>query len=128
MASVNDVHPRVVYIWSQAMQDAADALPANIGRSSMVHDLIHSLDLLEPAPVATETDPRTPEGAESQGMEQTARVMAPEMELGTAEALRRYHDTKYVGELFSFGGWNTTGPTFELSKQLPSYMSTCLCV
>jgi len=39
--------PRVGYIWSKESQHVADCLPANPGRSSLVHGLIHTLDLLE---------------------------------------------------------------------------------
>ena len=37
---------RVAYVWSQEMQDVAGDLPANIGRSSLVHGLVNALDLL----------------------------------------------------------------------------------
>lgn len=39
---------RVAYIWSKELQGYSDKLPSNIGRSSMVHDLIKSFDLLSP--------------------------------------------------------------------------------
>ncbi|KAK8864566.1 hypothetical protein IAR55_001816 [Kwoniella newhampshirensis] len=37
---------RVAYIWSKELQDVADDLPSNVGRSSMVHGLVESLGLL----------------------------------------------------------------------------------
>ncbi|GMK55280.1 hypothetical protein CspeluHIS016_0203360 [Cutaneotrichosporon spelunceum] len=40
----------VAYIWSAALQRAADELPANVGRSSLVHGLIRALGLLENPP------------------------------------------------------------------------------
>lgn len=39
--------PSVAYLWSPQLQRAADGLPANTGRSSLVHGLIRSLGLLE---------------------------------------------------------------------------------
>jgi len=39
--------PRVRYIWSQEFQDVSDQLPADPGRSSLVHVLIQTLNLLE---------------------------------------------------------------------------------
>jgi hypothetical protein len=36
----------VAYIWSPQLQSAADALPANLGRSSRVHALIRALGLV----------------------------------------------------------------------------------
>ncbi|CAK9781091.1 Arginase/deacetylase [Cutaneotrichosporon oleaginosum] len=37
----------VAYIWSPELQRAADELPANVGRSSLVHGLVRALGLLE---------------------------------------------------------------------------------
>lgn len=37
----------VAYIWSPPLQDVADALPANRGRSSTVHGLIRALQLAD---------------------------------------------------------------------------------
>lgn len=37
---------RVVYVWSEDLERAANHLPSNIGRSSVVHDLVRSFDLL----------------------------------------------------------------------------------
>ncbi|OXC68348.1 hypothetical protein AYX13_03051 [Cryptococcus neoformans] len=38
---------RVSYLWSPSLQRLSDDLPSNVGRSSMVHDLIKSLNLLD---------------------------------------------------------------------------------
>lgn len=38
---------RVSYLWSPSLQRLSDDLPSNVGRSSMVHDLIKSLGLLD---------------------------------------------------------------------------------
>lgn len=67
----------VAYVWSQEQQSIADQLPANVGRSSVVHSLVRSLGLLE----------------ECNG----ARVIAPDPTLGTRERLLRYHTPAYVG-------------------------------
>ncbi|BEJ16308.1 hypothetical protein CspHIS471_0509130 [Cutaneotrichosporon sp. HIS471] len=37
----------VAYIWSAELQRAADQLPANVGRSSLVHGLVRALGLLD---------------------------------------------------------------------------------
>lgn len=49
----------VAYLWSPELQRAADGLPANTGRSSLVHGLIHALGLLKP----DETEIAVPEEA-----------------------------------------------------------------
>jgi hypothetical protein len=82
--------PRVAYIWFEQLEELANALPANLGRSSMVHSLINALGLVKrnDLDVAKSDDMR-------------ATVIAPDLRLGTAEALKKYHDAKYVG-MFSF--------------------------
>lgn len=70
---------KVAYIWSPTLQHAADQLPSNIDRSSMVHSLVHALDLWG------EDDTR-------------AAVIPPDPTLATAEQLQRYHSPAYVGE------------------------------
>ena len=77
--------PRVAYIHSPQLQAVADHLPANLGRSSIVHSLVRALDLL--------TDEPEPEASESG----RAIVVPPEEELGSRDSLRRYHDQAYVG-------------------------------
>lgn len=66
---------RVAYVWSEQLQALSDDLPANLGRSSLVHGLIRALGLLE-----------------------KAFVVEPDLSLGTPEVLQRYHDAEYVGE------------------------------
>jgi acetoin utilization deacetylase AcuC-like enzyme len=41
---------RVAYVSSANLREAADQLPSNIGRSSLVHSLIDSLDLISEDP------------------------------------------------------------------------------
>jgi histone deacetylase 1/2/histone deacetylase 8 len=98
--------PPVAYIWSQELQDAADRLPANLGRSSMVHELVKSFDLLQVNPGSPSTDEsvenKPPSDKESDVGEVTksaerAIIVSPDLELGSAEALQRYHDADYVG-------------------------------
>ena len=79
---------RTRYIWSQALQDASDQLPANLGRSSLVHGLIQALSLLE------SNHPDDPSASEDSWR---AVVVPPDMTLGTEACLRRYHDAAYVG-------------------------------
>ena len=114
---------RVAYIWSQELQDVADDLPANHGRSSMVHGLIQVLDLLErgqaqeahqPGPNRSEeahddddnTIDDSDDGEGSMGHPEVtiprlagkATVVQPELEFGIPGELKKYHDAKYVGE------------------------------
>lgn len=73
---------RVVYIHSDNLIDAADRLPANIGRASLVHELIAGLDLLSAN--ANDSDP------------DTAPIIAPIP--ATREDLLSFHEARYVGE------------------------------
>lgn len=92
---------RVAYIWSEELQHVADQLPSNIGRSTVVHDLIKSLDLLDI--VGDDNQCHVSEygyGAkENHGpIGRRARVVEPDVErFGRREHLERYHDKKYVG-------------------------------
>nr|XP_031863426.1 uncharacterized protein CI109_001302 [Kwoniella shandongensis]KAA5530498.1 hypothetical protein CI109_001302 [Kwoniella shandongensis] len=133
---------RVAYIWSQDLQDVADDLPSNVGRSSMAHGLIDSLGLLdhtqEPEDGGSdEEDDDDVDGAveesagggdgedgattkskkqdqssdqidqtelrntidDSPSLLRTAKVIAPDLSLGTKTCLLRYHDKAYVGVL-----------------------------
>ncbi|WVF71325.1 hypothetical protein IAT40_006128 [Kwoniella sp. CBS 6097] len=47
MVADTDNLSRIAYVWSQELQDVCDDLPSNVGRSSMVHGLVRSLDLVE---------------------------------------------------------------------------------
>lgn len=91
--------PRVSYIWSKQLQQVADQLPSNLGRSSVVHDLIHSFGLLGDDPHSSSGD--APDGSNAPERQATvskrARVVAPLSTFGTREQLLRYHDQTYVG-------------------------------
>jgi histone deacetylase 1/2 len=108
--------PLVAYIWSQTLQEAADQLPYNLGRSTLGHDLIRSLDLLDGTSGSSPTDEHGEGDSDRHEDEETAlhlrsrsiekgkgnlrsraRVIEPDMSLGTAQSLRRYHDSDYVG-------------------------------
>ena len=78
---------RVSYIHSQALIDATDALPSNIGRARPTHELISAFDLLE-------LDDEAEDGAEIQGAR--ARVVEPIP--ATREQLTRFHDERFVGK------------------------------
>lgn len=99
---------RVSYIWSKELQSVADCLSSNLGRSSIVHDLIDSLDLLDrypsnksaddvsqPAIRVRDKDPD--QGCRHRGdMGRRALVVAPDMVFGVEEVLTRYHEKQYV--------------------------------
>lgn len=87
------LHPmtRVAYIWSAELQACADQLPANLGRSSLVHGLVHALGLVRS--VSTVESPEC-----SPDTTMSACLVSPEPTLATEAELRRYHDARYVGE------------------------------
>jgi len=119
--------PRISYIWSKELQTAADQLPSNIGRSSVVHDLVGAFDLLnhddnvkhtisQRVNVSEDGDEVHDINRREDQMENTqnalnsgtpaflgagARVVAPDPSLGSPEMLKRYHDHKYVGPFAS---------------------------
>jgi hypothetical protein len=100
LSSITEISsaPRVAYIWSNELQVAADALPANLGRSTMVHNLIRSLDLLDDGSQPAEKDLTECEASSgTTAIVRKALVVPPDRELGSYRALQRYHDTKYVG-------------------------------
>lgn len=72
----------LAYIWSPALQQSADLLPSNIGRSSFVHALSNALGLLDD----------THETGSGR-----AYIVHPDPSLATADQLRRYHTPAYVG-------------------------------
>ncbi|GAA5821558.1 hypothetical protein JCM3770_006823 [Rhodotorula araucariae] len=78
---------RVAYVHSDALTQAADRLPSNPGRASLVHALIAALDL-----VATDES-----SSRSHGHEPRATVVQPRE--ATCEELLRFHDSRYVGTL-----------------------------
>ncbi|TXT08966.1 hypothetical protein VHUM_02440 [Vanrija humicola] len=80
------------YIWSPELQAAADALPANVGRSSAVHSLIRALGLLSDGG-----------GARDGAASAVARVVPPDPALGDAAELARYHARGYVEYLLQPG-------------------------
>jgi hypothetical protein len=102
--------PRVRYIWSQEFQDVSDQLPADPGRSSLVHVLIQTLNLLETEqnsltgdksenhvldPISDDIETTT----ESSRLASSTRavVVPPDPSLATGFSLRKYHDAAYVG-------------------------------
>ncbi|GAA6042077.1 hypothetical protein JCM8097_004097 [Rhodosporidiobolus ruineniae] len=72
---------RVAYIHSEELVNAADDLPANEGRASLVHSLISSFDLLD-------------DGDFSTGDEARAKVVEPVE--ASREDLCSFHDLRYV--------------------------------
>ena len=105
---------RVSYIWSEELQAVSDQLPSNIGRSSVVHDLIDAFGLLHHGKDSNNDgpEPGADSGAEHGQDGQTgiarasetspetdgrAQVVPPDLELGTETMLKRYHDITYVG-------------------------------
>jgi hypothetical protein len=64
----------VCYTWSKELARVCDELPANLGRSSLVHGLHFALGL-------------------------DVRLVEPDLELGSSERLKRFHNPSYIGEL-----------------------------
>jgi hypothetical protein len=107
---------RVAYVWSEELQRTADLLPANIGRSSRVHGLVKAFDLLSEDEGVDERDDLPVDEnqlVESQAaasaasllasgtpppkaLKGKARVVRPDLSLGNATSLKRYHDAAYV--------------------------------
>lgn len=85
--------PRVSYISSPSLLLAADSLPSNPGRATLVHSLIVALGLLQP----TEDDEGEGEGEEVVYRGNRARLVRSEK--CTREDLTAYHDEEFVGEL-----------------------------
>lgn len=105
---------RVSYIWSEELQAVSDQLPSNIGRSSVVHDLIDAFGLLHHARASNHdgSESRVVQEAKDGQDGQTdiarasetsletdcrAKVVSPDLDLGTATMMKRYHDVAYVG-------------------------------
>jgi len=101
---------RVAYIWSEELQIAADQLPSNLERSTVVHTLITALDLLQvEGQDRSSTHDNTQEDQAgtvaddgSSGHLPRAKVVRPDARLGSEENLKRYHDAKYVGSSAQF--------------------------
>ena len=88
---VERLPPRVVYISSPALRNAADRLPSNIGRSCLVHSLIDSLDLLTQASDDNEgVKPPLPVRKCS------ARATVIEPEPAKRKELLTFHDGQFV--------------------------------
>ncbi|GAA5897949.1 hypothetical protein JCM8208_003199 [Rhodotorula glutinis] len=76
---------RVSYVHSDTLTQAADRLPSNLGRASLVHNLIASLDLVDPSASASPQEPRR------------ARTVASQP--ATRADLVRFHDSRYIGAI-----------------------------
>lgn len=74
---------RVAYVHSDELIRAADCLPANEGRASLVHSLVDAFSLLD-------------DGDGSREGPAQARVVEPERASRTE--LLRFHDERYIGE------------------------------
>jgi hypothetical protein len=102
MSGKGSVPRKVAYIWSPTLQHVADQLPANIGRSSMVHALIVALDLL--------TEIREVELSR-------ALITPPDPALCGPEQLRRYHSSAYVGPFDELDQADDRLPTRPIVRQ-----------
>ncbi|ORY32851.1 histone deacetylase 8 [Naematelia encephala] len=102
--------PRVQYVWSTALQAAADQLPANIGRSSIVHDLVFALDLVENA-----VQPDQHLG--SRDRQPRGRVICPDLIYASFASLEKYHDKAYVEYLLATSDQSTTSDDEAGSKR-----------
>lgn len=74
---------RVAYVHSDKLIRAADCLPANEGRASLVHSLVDAFSLLD-------------DGDGSR--EGLVRAEVVEPELASRSELLRFHDERYIGE------------------------------
>ncbi|ODO04829.1 hypothetical protein I350_05439 [Cryptococcus amylolentus CBS 6273] len=102
-------HRRVAYIWSAELERVSNDLPSNVGRSSMVHDLIRSLGLLD-SELGYETEENhdddeeesreIPDTDNSGWIRPMARIIPPDPSLGTKACLLRYHDKGYLDRLY----------------------------
>nr|ODN86962.1 histone deacetylase 1/2 [Cryptococcus depauperatus CBS 7841] len=118
--------PRVSYIWSSSLQRFSDELPSNIGRSNMVHGLIHSLGMLDFSQYdeaklekdgennMEEEESMNTQKFDHYGQKQPSQVLTglangsnerkaivrkPDTSLGTKASLLRYHDKLYIEQL-----------------------------
>jgi acetoin utilization deacetylase AcuC-like enzyme len=82
---------RVAYIHSEELVEAANALPANVGRHRLAHELIRAHGLLEFQDEAAEDDEGEDGGR--------ARAYVVEPGPATREQLMKFHDERFVGEL-----------------------------
>lgn len=78
---------RVSYVTSGEARRAADSLPTNKGRASLVHSLIHSLDLLD--------DRACDSTASTEASPPKAKLVAPAE--ASREDLLRFHSKDFVG-------------------------------
>ncbi|SGY93162.1 BQ5605_C037g11575 [Microbotryum silenes-dioicae] len=91
---------RVAYIHSQQLIDAADALPSNPGRASLVHHLVDALDLLDHDPHTGDTAHEQAEledGQPARSRLARAEVMPPICT--TRDMLAKFHDLEYIDAL-----------------------------
>lgn len=83
---------RVTYIHQEDLQRAADALPSNKSRASLVHSLIVSLGLLEVASDDSEGE----ESRSSSDTIYTSKARVVESTPATRNELEAFHDVDYV--------------------------------
>lgn len=79
-----DSNSRVAYVVSLELLKAADTLPSNLGRASLVHDLIASFNLI---------------GSRSDtAIVARNRLLTVRSIPATREQLLVYHDEEYIGQ------------------------------
>ena len=91
-SDVLELRTRVAYVSSKALLVAADRLPSNLGRASLVHQLINSFNLISLTPN---------EDAEEDQAEQSSHnnhLIHVNSTPATREELLEYHDEEFVGE------------------------------
>ena len=74
---------RVSYVHSDALLAAADRLPSNLGRASLVHFLVHSFELLK--------DSEERDAGEDRNSATITRAVP-----ATREELKSYHDESWL--------------------------------
>lgn len=113
--SAEEPFPCVIYISSAQGRSHADLLPSNRGRSSIVHSLIESLDLLD-YDISNGDNDCNPDSQETPGREDRSinRARAIEPIPARRNDLTRFHDRDYVWTLFIIG--KTLGKLIILSS------------
>lgn len=90
---------RVAYIHQENLKTSADALPSNIGRSSLVHSLIKSLNLLETDDEEDEEDEEKVDALKAvKEVLKQARARVVESKPADRAQLSAFHDNSYLSK------------------------------
>jgi hypothetical protein len=87
-----ELRTRVAYVSSRALLVAADRLPSNLGRASLVHQLIKSFNLISLSPNDDAEENQANRSAHNNHLIHVRSIPA------TREELLEYHDEEFIGE------------------------------